>query len=68
MTQKTTKPKAWFYILIWFVYIALMTLYGEYIVSRPVDIWIQAICTLAVLLVTFYIFKFTLSPLFKNKP
>lgn len=67
MTQKTTKPKAWIYILIWFVYISLMTLYGEYIVSRPVDIWIQAICTLGVLLVTFYIFKFTLSPLFKNK-
>ena len=67
MRKKTVKPKAWMYILIWSIYISLMTLYGEYIVSRPIDSWIQATCTLVVILSTFYLFKFTLSPLFKNK-
>jgi hypothetical protein len=68
MNTKETTPKAWIYITVWFLYVAGATLYGEYIVSRPMNVWIQAICSLLLLIATFYIFRFTFGPFLKNTP
>lgn len=67
MTQPKQAAKAWVYILLWSAYIAVVSLYAEYIVSRPMNVWIQGASTVVLLIATFYIFKFSFTPLIKDK-
>jgi hypothetical protein len=57
------KQKAWLLILLWSVYIAILTLFGDYIISKEMNPWIQYICSVCILIMSYYIFKFTFKPL-----
>lgn len=67
MKQKTPQLPVWLHITLWSVYIAVISLYGEFIISRPVDGWIQSVCTVVVLIGTYYWIRFTIKSVLYNK-
>jgi hypothetical protein len=55
--KKIFKP--YFLIPLWLGYIAIVSLFGEHIVSKPINGWIQFIAFTIVCLMTAGIFKLT---------
>ena len=47
-----TKPKWPLVLIAAFAYVGIITLYGEYVVSRDVDSFLQTICFLGVIVLT----------------
>jgi hypothetical protein len=67
MSQEFTKKRSWVLLLAWVFYLALLSLYGEFVISRPVNGWVQYFSSALLLIVSFYLFKITLSPLISYK-
>jgi membrane protein YdbS with pleckstrin-like domain len=67
MSQESVKKKGWVLFAIWVLYIALLSLYGEFVISRPVNGWVQYAASILILVFSFYLFKITLSPLISYK-
>lgn len=51
--------RGWLFVVAWIIYIAGVSLFGEYIISRPVSLWIQCALGFVVLVAGFYLFKST---------
>lgn len=66
MSQEQVKKKRVLLFFTWVFYIALLSVYGEFILSRPVNGWLQYFASALLLLISFYLFKFTLGPLISS--
>jgi hypothetical protein len=59
--------KVWIYVFIWFVYIACISLYGEFVISKPMNEWLQYLLSFIVLIFSFYLFKATFNLILNSK-
>lgn len=61
------KFKTWLYVLVWMIYIAGLTLFGEYIISRPCEVWIQFASSFVLIISSFYLIKSTYRFIIESK-
>jgi len=54
-------------LMMWIMFMVVTSLYGEYIVSRDVNGFIQLICFVGLVLILIFLGDETVSVLFKNK-
>ena len=59
--------KPWIYVFLWLIYIAAISLYGEYVISRPMNEWLQYFLSFIMLIVSFYLFKSTFNLIIRSK-
>lgn len=57
----------WLLVLLWVIAFPLLTLYGEYIVSREQNEWLQYLVSILVLCFVFYLLKNTYKFIVNNK-
>jgi len=54
-------------LMMWIMFMVVTSLYGEYIVSRDVNGFIQLLCFVGLVLILIFLGDETVSVLFKNK-
>jgi hypothetical protein len=57
----------WLLVLLWVIAFPLLTLYGEYIVSRNRNEWVQYFVSVLVLIFVFFLLKNTYKLIVNNK-